>query len=231
MVTNPKISVIIPVFNEIKTIKEIIKEVKEVKIPKEIIIVDDYSTDGTREFLRNLKDKDIKVIFQDKNHGKGKAIRTALNHIKGEIVIIQDADLEYNPQDYLKLINPLVKGKTEVVYGTRFPKGRKQPNISIIFLLGNKALTILTNLLYKTKLTDEATCYKIIKSKVIKSISLNCRGFEFCPEITAKLSKKGYKIIEVPIKYNPRSKKQGKKLKWKEGFKAIYTLLKYRFKD
>jgi len=226
--TNPIISVIIPVYNEKATIKEAIRRVQKQRIKKEIIIIDDFSTDGTRNILRKIKDKNIKIIFQHKNYGKGLAIRKAIEHITGSIVIIQDADLEYSPEDYDKLIQPIINGKAKVVYGTRFPKGRKM-SISKLFLLGNKTLTFLSNLLYNTKITDEATCYKVFDAKVFKSINLACKRFEFCPEITAKLAKKGYKITEIPITYNPRTKAEGKKIKWKDGFIAIFTLIKYKF--
>lgn len=231
MSKNPSLSVIIPVFNEKGTMKEILRKVKKVKIKKEIIIVDDFSTDGTRKILKNIKDKNIRIIFQNKNYGKGYAIRTALNHVRGDIVIIQDADLEYEPEDYGRLIKPIISGKAKVVYGTRFPKGRKRQDVLSIFFLGNKILAFLSNLLYHAEITDESTCYKVFDSKTIKNINLNCMGFEFCPEITAKLSKKGYKITEIPIKYISRSKKQGKKIKYKDGFKAIWTLIKYKFID
>lgn len=229
--SKPIISVIIPVFNEKKTIKEIIRRVQKLKIKKEIIIVDDFSTDGTREIIKKLKSKNTKMIFLNRNHGKGYAIREGLKYTKGKIIIIQDADLEYNPKDYYKLIAPLISKKSKIVYGTRFPKGRKIKGISPIFLLGNKILTFTANLLYSTNITDEATCYKVFDFRLIKSLNLKSKRFEFCPEVTAKLRKKGYKILEVPISYNPRAKKEGKKIKWKDGFNAIYTLIKYRFTD
>ncbi len=227
-----KLSVIIPVFNEKSTIKEIIKRVLAVKIPKEIIIIDDYSTDGTREILKKIKNQNIKIIFHEKNRGKGRAIRTGIKHISGDIVIIQDADLEYDPQDYLKLAEPIKKGETKVVYGTRFPKGRESPSVlRNPFFLGNRILTIMSNILYNAKITDEPTCYKVFDSKALKSINLKCERFEFCPEVTAKVRKKGFEITEIPITYYPRSVEEGKKLKWKDGFEAIWALIKYRFVD
>ena len=227
-----KLSVIIPVFNEKKTIKEIIKRVLAVKIPKEIIIVDDYSTDGTKEILKKIKNKDIKVVFHEKNCGKGIAIRTGIKHVSGDIVIIQDADLEYEPKDYLKLVEPIAKGETKVVYGTRFPKGGKRPSIfKNSFFLANRILTIMSNVLYNAKITDEPTCYKVFDSEALKSINLKCERFEFCPEVTAKVRKKGYQIKELPISYYPRSVEEGKKIKWKDGLEAIWTLIKYRFTD
>lgn len=232
------LSVIIPVYNEEKTILEIIKRVKAVKIPKEIIIVDDFSTDRTGEILRKIKDKNIKIVFQDKNYGKGFAIRTGLKNVTGNIVIIQDADLEYTPQDYIKLIEPINEKKANVVYGTRFPRKKGHPSLLAPYMsifnpyyFANKILTLASNILYNAKITDEPTCYKVFKTQVLKSIDLKCKRFEFCPEVTAKVRKKGYKILEVPISYNPRSVEEGKKIKLKDGMQAIWTLIKYRFID
>jgi len=228
------LSVIIPVYNERNTILKILEKVKSVKIDKidkEIIIVDDFSTDGTREILENLKGKDekLKIIFQKKHVGKGFAIRTALKFVEGEIVLIQDADLEYDPNEYPKLIEPILEGKAKVVYGSRVLK--KNPKASIIFYIGGRFLSFLTNLLYGTNITDEPTGYKVFSTDVLKSIDLKCLGFEFCPEVTAKVAKKGYKIYEVPINYNPRSIKEGKKIRFKDALKAVFTLIKYRFID
>lgn len=232
------LSVIIPAYNEKNTILEIIKRVKAVKIKKEVIIIDDFSNDGTREILRKIKDKGIKVCYHDKNKGKGAAIRTGIKHAKGDIIIIQDADLEYNPEDYLKLVKPIEQGKAEVVYGTRLPKKTKYSNLNAPrfsplnpFYIANKILTITTNLLYNAKITDEPTCYKVFKTDMLKSINLKCERFEFCPEVTAKVRKKGIKILEIPISYNPRSIKEGKKIKFKDAIEAIWTLIKYRFND
>jgi glycosyltransferase involved in cell wall biosynthesis len=228
------LSVIIPVYNERNTILKILEKVKSVKIDKidkEIIIVDDFSTDGTREILESLKGKDekLKIIFQKKHVGKGFAIRTALKFVEGEIVLIQDADLEYDPNEYPKLIEPILEGKAKIVYGSRVLK--KNPKASIIFYIGGRFLSFLTNLLYGTNITDEPTGYKVFSTDVLKSIDLKCLGFEFCPEVTAKVAKKGYKIYEVPINYNPRSIKEGKKIRFKDALKAVFTLIKYRFID
>jgi len=228
------LSVIIPVYNERNTILKILEKVKSVKIDKidkEIIIVDDFSTDGTREILESLKGKDekLKIIFQKKHVGKGFAIRTALKFVEGEIVLIQDADLEYDPNEYPKLIEPILEGKAKVVYGSRVLK--KNPKASIIFYIGGRFLSFLTNLLYGTNITDEPTGYKVFSTDVLKSIDLKCLGFEFCPEVTAKVAKKGYKIYEVPINYNPRSIKEGKKIRFKDALKAVFTLIKYKFID
>ncbi len=232
------ISIIIPAYNEISTINKILNRIQKVNISKEIIIIDDFSTDGTRQFLKKIKNPDIKIFFHKKNYGKGHAIRTGIKHATGEIIIIQDADLEYDPQDYYKLIAPIIEGKTKVVYGTRFPKKPGHPSLikpyySLFnpFYFANKMLTITANILYKANITDEPTCYKVFKTDVLKSINLKCERFEFCPEVTAKVRKKGYKIYEVPISYTPRTVKQGKKINYKDGFQALWTLIKYRFTD
>ena len=233
-----KLSIIMPVYNEKDTTKEIIKRVMAVKINKELIIVDDFSTDGTRDILKKLTNKNIKVVFHEKNYGKGHAIRTGIKHVTGNITIIQDADLEYNPQEYLMLIKPIIEGKAGVVYGTRFPKKKAHPSISNPYYpltnpyyLANKILTLTSNILYNARITDEPTCYKVFKTDILKSINLKCERFEFCPEVTAKVRKKGYKIFEVPISYRPRTVKEGKKINWKDGIQAIWTLIKYRFID
>src|SRR3989338_2760994 len=228
----PRISVIIPVYNEKNTILEIIKKVKDVPISKEIIIIDDFSKDGTREILKKIKDCEIKVFFHERNYGKGHALRTGIEHAKGKIVVIQDADLEYDPKDYIKLIQPIEEGKTKVVYGTRFPKDKKGPSIfKNKFFLANKILTFTSNLLYDAKITDEPTCYKIFDIDVLKSLNLKCEKFEFCPEVTAKVRKKGHEIVELPIAYYLRTIEEGKKINWKDGFQALWTLIKYRFVD
>lgn len=239
-----KLSVIIPVFNEKNTIAEVLRRVITVDLlslglKKEIIVVDDGSTDGTREILKQYQVSsiqypvksqpinEIKVIYHEKNMGKGAAIRTGLVNVTGDIVIIQDADLEYDPQDYPKLIEPILSGKAKVVYGSRIlGKGRKS---YWSFYIGGRFLSFLTNLLYNAKITDEPTCYKVFQADVIKNINLRCRRFEFCPEVTAKLRKKGYEIYEIPIHYEPRSLEEGKKINWKDGLEAIWTLIKYRF--
>lgn len=231
-----KLSVIIPVYNEQETILEIIRRVKAVKIPKEIILVDDFSKDGTRDILKGIKDKNIKIVFHERNFGKGHAIRTGLSHVTGDIVIIQDADLEYDPEEYKKLIEPIEKGIAKVVYGTRFPKRKGHPSIlhpysslSNPYYVANKILTTASNLLYNAGITDEPTCYKVFSADVLKNLNLKCERFEFCPEVTAKVRKKGYTIYEVPISYSPRSVNEGKKINWKDGLEAIWTLIKYRF--
>jgi len=226
-----ELSVIIPAYNEINTIKEILEKVKKIKISKEIIVIDDGSTDGTREYLENLKNPYIKIIFHKKNLGKSSAVRTGIKEAKGNITIIQDADLEYDPDDYYKLIKPIQEGKYKVVYGTRFPIISKMFSLTHRFFLANRILTIISNILYNANITDEPTCYKVFDTKVLQSLNLKSKRFEFCPEVTAKVRKKGYKIFEVPINYFPRTIEEGKKINWKDGIEAIWTLIKYRFID
>lgn len=227
-----KLSIIIPVYNEEKNIEKVIAEVKSapIKIAKEIIIVDDGSQDKTREILKNyLHRKNFKIILQKKNSGKGSAIRKGIKEVTGDIVLIQDADLEYSVDDYPKILAPMLSGKEKVVYGSRFKgeiSGMNWKN-----LLANKILTFSVNILYRGKITDEATAYKAFKTEVLKNIPLKCERFEFCPEVTAKVLKKGIRIYEVPIEYQGRTKKQGKKINWKDGFIALWTLLKFRFKN
>lgn len=224
-----KLSVIIPVFNEKKTLSEIIDRVQKVALEKEIILVDDCSTDGTRDLLPSFTAQNIKVVLQEKNQGKGAAIRRGIKEASGDYVIIQDADLEYDPQEYIKLIIPIIEGKAQVVYGSRFLGAHKFSTLS--HFLGNKMLTWLTDLLYESALTDMETCYKLIPARLIKSIPLRADRFDFEPEITAKILKRGIKIREVPISYRGREFAEGKKISWKDGFAAIWALLKYRFYD
>ncbi len=228
-----KISVIIPVYNEEKTIEEVIDKVQKVdleKIKKEILIIDDKSKDATLEKVNRLikKYNNIKLFNHKINLGKGAAIRTGLKNFTGDIVVIQDGDLEYDPEEYKKLIKPILEKKTKVVYGSRLLGKIKGFNIPIHYL-GNKILSLMTTLIYFRKITDMETCYKMMTKDVIKSINLKAKRFDFEPEITAKIIKKGYKIIELPIEYNSRSFKEGKKITWKDGLKAAYYLLKYRF--
>ncbi|MEM4259851.1 MAG: glycosyltransferase family 2 protein [Candidatus Woesearchaeota archaeon] len=223
------LSIIVPVYNEEKTIMKILQKIFAAKIPlkKEIICVDDGSKDNTVNILKKVKG--IKLIVHKKNQGKGMALRTGIKKATGQIILIQDADLEYDPNDYAALIRPIIQGKAEVVYGSRRLNSKNKQHAGLSFFIGGVGLTMLTNLLYNTRITDEPTCYKVFRSDILKRIPLTCKRFEFCPEVTAKVAKKGVKIFEVPIKYYPRSKKQGKKIKWYDGFEAIWTLLKYRF--
>jgi glycosyltransferase involved in cell wall biosynthesis len=223
-----KLSVIIPVYNERETIAEVIERVEAVKLNKEIIVVDDGSTDGTVEILRGRKKDGVLIVHESKiNSGKGSAVRIGLKYVTGDIVIIQDADLELNPNEFYQLIGPILEGKTKVVYGSRFM--RKNPGIPLLTLLANKFLVLLTNLLYQSSLTDMETAYKVFSSEVLNQIQLNCVGFELEPEITAKFIKAGFHIMELPIEYHPRSVVGGKKINWRDGVKAILTLIKYRF--
>lgn len=225
-----KLSIVMPVYNEKKTILEILRRVKSIglgNVKKEIVIVDDYSTDGTREILRNLKDPEIQVIFHERNKGKGSAVRTGIENITGDVMIIQDADLEYYPEDYLKLLDVIKQG-AEVVYGSRV-KHKNFAHVYNLNLFALHLLSIMSNVLYGTKITDEPTCYKMFKTDVLKRINLKCTGFEFCPEVTAKVAKLGITIKEIPIRYSPRNIKEGKKINWKDGVEAIWTLIRYRF--
>ena len=220
------VSVIVPVYNEAAHVDELLQAIHASPVKKEIIIVDDGSTDGTREKLQALPPiDDLTIVFHVTNCGKGAAIRTALAYARGEYVLIQDSDLEYDPQDYPALLGPLEKGKANVVYGVR----PDRPERGLRFFLGAKLLTHLTNLLYGARIHDEATCYKAIRRSLLSRIELQCRRFEFCPEVTAKLCRMGEQIAEVPISYNPRSAVEGKKIRHSDGWLAIWTLMRYRF--
>lgn len=223
------ISVIVPVFNEKETIEEVLRRIKNVKLEKEIIVIDDYSTDGTRQILKKINDKEIKVIFHSDNEGKGAAIRTAQTYIAGDVVIIQDADLEYEPKDYLNLVKPIEDDHADVVYGSRFLGVHKFSSFWHYF--GNKFLTWVTNVLYRARLTDMETCYKAFKSSIFLNLNIKAKRFDFEPEITARILKANLRIVEVPVTYNARYRKEGKKITWKDGLAALWTLLKYRFVD
>lgn len=218
------VSVIVPVFNEAAHLEELLQAIYASPVRKEIILVDDGSTDGTREKLQALPPTDdVTVVFHDKNYGKGAAIRTALAYARGEYVLIQDSDLEYDPQDYPKLLAPLASGEANAVYGVR----PDRPERGLRFFLGAKLLTHLTNFLYRAGIHDEATCYKVVRRSLLAQLQLRCRRFEFCPEVTAKLCRMGEKIAEVPISYQPRV--EGKKIRHSDGWLAIWTLIRYRF--
>lgn len=220
-----KLTVIIPVYNEAGTILDVIKRVKEDPFDKEIIVVDDSSTDGTGDIINNCKES-IKVFSHEKNTGKGAAIRTAIPHITGDIVIIQDADLEYDPSEYPRLIAPIMERKADVVYGSRFLGG---PHRVLFFwhAVGNKIITTLSNMLTDLNLTDMETGYKAFRAEVLKKIRIDSNRFGFEPEITAKVARMGYRIYEVPISYWGRNYSEGKKIKWKDGVAAIYWIIKY----
>lgn len=221
------ISVIMPVYNEVKTISEIVKRVQSVDLKKEIIIVDDASTDGTREVLQELANEpDITVLFHQLNQGKGAALRTAFNEVKGDIVIIQDADLEYDPFEYSKLIRPIMEGKADAVYGSRFLGG---PHRVLLFwhYLGNKILTLFSNMFTNLNLTDMETCYKVFKSSLLKEFTIESNRFGVEPEITTKLARLKCRIYEVDISYSGRDYTEGKKINWKDGIAAFYWILKF----
>ena len=224
-----KLSVIIPVYNEKNTIEQILEKVLAVPLEKEVILVDDFSKDGSRQILKNINKSGVVTVFHEMNKGKGAAIRTGLQYVSGDVVIIQDADLEYDPNEYIKLIEPIQSGKADVVYGSRF--SGKTEKMSFAHLVGNKALTITTNILYGTKLTDMETCYKMVKAPIFKSLKLRANRFDFEPEITAKLLKSGKRIIELPISYEGRHWTEGKKITWRDGITALWSLIKYRFVD
>jgi glycosyltransferase involved in cell wall biosynthesis len=228
-----KLSIIMPVYNEQDTLAEILDQVRAVDLPdveKEIIVVDDGSTDGAREILaQEAEAGDLRVLYHDRNRGKGAAVRTGIEQATGDIILIQDADLEYDPRDYPTLIRPIVEGRVAVVYGSRFLGPRK----AMLFwhMLGNKLLTLTTNILYNAILSDMETCYKCFRADVIKDIPLRARRFDFEPEVTAKVLKRGHRIFEVPISYYGREYDEGKKITWRDGPVAFWTLIKYRFID
>jgi len=224
-----KLSVIMPVFNERSTLDEIVERVLAVPICHELVIVDDGSTDGSRDLLARMDGHRIKRVYHDTNQGKGAAIRTGLQHVSGDVVIIQDADLEYDPQDYDVLLAPLEEGIADAVYGSRFEGAHR-----VLFFwqyAANRFLTSLTNLLYNVKLTDMETCYKAIRASFVKEIPLRSNRFDIEAEITAKLLKRGARLCEVPINYVGRTYQEGKKIGWRDGIQAIWTLIRYRFTD
>jgi glycosyltransferase involved in cell wall biosynthesis len=239
-----KLSIVMPVYNEIGTIAEILRRVRAVQLTvpvgfgsengmvvefeREVVVVDDGSTDGTREYLRTLEgDLDVVVIFHDRNQGKGAAVRTGLQHASGDVMLVQDADLEYDPRDYPALLQPIVEARSQVVYGSRFRGG---PTKAMFFwhMVGNRFLTLVTNILYDTILSDMETCYKVFAREVAEQLNLKAPGWGFDPEITAQILKRGYRIYEVPISYTGREFGEGKKLSWRDGFTVLWTLLKYR---
>ena len=238
-----KLSVLIPAYNEIKTIREILLKVQNVELEKEIIIVDDYSTDGTRQFLEELVKnngksspqgsspglniKELKVIFHDRNRGKGAAINSGINELTGDVMIIQDADLEYEPEEYHLLLHPILSGHADVVYGSRFLGGSPHRILFFWHSIGNKILTFISNIFTNLNLTDMETCYKMIKREIIDQITIKESRFGIEPEITAKISKLDARIYEVGISYFGRTFEEGKKISWRDGFRAIYCIFRY----
>jgi glycosyltransferase involved in cell wall biosynthesis len=226
------LSVIIPVYNEISTVMDVVRRVQSVSVTKEIILVDDASTDGTSEVLKQLaKEEGIRVFYQDTNTGKGAALRHGIAEAEGDIVLIQDADLEYDPDEYHKLIKPILDGKADVVYGSRFAGGESHRVMYYWHYLGNRFLTTLSNMFTNINLTDMETCYKVFKREIIQAIDITEDRFGFEPEITAKIAKGRYRIYEVGISYAGRTYDEGKKIGWKDGVWAIYCILKYNLFD
>lgn len=232
-----KLSVLVPVFNEIHTIEEILRRVQSVRLPKEIIVVDDASTDGSRELLTRLQAKSnsggdssnhLKLILQPMNQGKGAAIGTALPHVTGDIVIIQDADLEYDPDDYLKLLGPILAGQADVVYGTRFHGGGAHRVLYFWHYVGNQIVTFISNMLTNLNLSDMEVGYKVFRAEVLQNIDIESKRFGFEPEITMKIAKKKCRVYEVPISYHGRTYEEGKKITWKDGIAAFYFLVRFR---
>jgi glycosyltransferase involved in cell wall biosynthesis len=223
------------VYNEAQTIREIITRVESASIGdvrKELIIVDDASTDGTRDILRELaQNGNYKIYFHGHNMGKGAALRTALTYAVGDIILIQDADLEYDPGEYAELIKPILEGRADVVYGSRLTGGKVGRAFNFWHYIGNKLLTFITNILYNAILSDMETCYKVFRADVIKNIQIKSNRFDFEPEITAKILRRKYKLYEMPISYYGRDFSEGKKITWRDGFAAIWALVKYRFFD
>ncbi len=226
-----KLTVLIPIYNEIHTIREIIKRVQETDLADEILLVDDGSIDGTRDILEELNGQGaIRVILHEKNRGKGAAVRTGIQNATGDVLLIQDADLEYDPRDYPALLKPIEEGLSDVVYGSRF-LGAPRRVAMFWHMVANKLLTLMTNILYNTILTDMETGYKVFRKEVIEGVPLHAKRFEFEPEFTAKILKRGVRIFEVPISFNPRDYEEGKKIGLSDAFEAVWALIKYRFVD
>ena len=229
--TYTKLSVIVPVYNERNTIVEIVRRMRAVDLPiaREIIVVDDGSQDGTRDVLKQLDDSTVRVVYHDTNQGKGAALRTGLEHVTGDLVLTQDADLEYDPDDWPKLLGPVLKKRAIVVYGSRFTGEHR--NMLFLHWVGNKFLSLVANILYDSTLSDMETGHKLFDRRVLDRLTLRSRRFDIEPELTAKVLKQGIRIYEVPISYAGRSVEEGKKITWEDGLVALWVLLKYRFVD
>ena len=224
-----KLSVVVPVFNERNTLVELLRRVRSVDLPgdieREIVVVDDGSSDGTRDVLNQLSDSTVRVVLHDANQGKGAALRTGFAHATGDYVLVQDADLEYDPHDWPRLLDPVLRGKARVVYGSRFTGERR--NMLLLHWIGNRFLSLVTNVLYNTTLSDMETCYKLLDRRLLDELTLRSKRFEIEPELTAKLLKLGVRIYEVPISYAGREFDEGKKITWRDGFRALYCILRY----
>lgn len=223
-----KISVVIPVYNEKHTIREIVGRVRAVNVEKEIILVDDYSSDGTREVLKSMEiEKDLRIFYHDRNYGKGAALREGFRHVTGDVVIIQDADLEYDPQDYPKLLEPIIRGNADVVFGSRFIGGGPHRVLFFWHYVANQILTLLSNMVTDLNLTDMETCYKAFRTEVVRKLKIEQDRFGFEPEVTAKVARMRCRIYEVPISYWGRDYSEGKKIGLKDAFSAVYCILRY----
>jgi glycosyltransferase involved in cell wall biosynthesis len=228
--TDPLLSVVMPAYNEKDTIEEIVARVLAVPVRKELIVVDDCSTDGTREILVGLQRKlGFRLLLHERNQGKGAALRSGFAEVRGDLVIVQDADLEYSPEEYPDLVQLICEGRADVVYGSRF-LGRHRVFLFTHYL-GNRLLNILTNVLYNTMLTDMETCYKVMRTEVLRSFALRSNGFGIEPELTAKIFKRGFRVYEVPITYDGRGYDEGKKITWRDGVVALWVLVRYRFSE
>jgi len=226
-----KLSVVIPVFNELNTIREIIERVRETPYDKEIVIVDDFSTDGTRDILKGLENEsDIRICYHTVNMGKGAALRTGFANVAGDIVIVQDADLEYDPGEYGALIEPIIDDRADVVYGSRFMGGPRRV-LYFWHTVGNRILTLVSNMMTNLNLTDMETCYKVFRREVIDKITIKSNRFGVEPEITAKIAKLGVRVFEIPISYNGRQYSEGKKIGWKDGVSAMLSIFRFRLFD
>jgi glycosyltransferase involved in cell wall biosynthesis len=230
VLADPLLSVVVPVYNERSTVAEIVRRVLAVPLRIQLIVVDDGSTDGTREILSDLqRETGFTLVLQPENRGKGAALRRGFEEVKGDLVVIQDADLEYSPEEFPSLIDLICQGRADVVYGSRF-LGRHRV-FMFSHYLGNRIVTLLTNVLYNTMLTDMETCYKVMRAEVLRSFTLRSDGFGIEPELTAKIFKRGYRVYEIPITYDGRGYEQGKKITWRDGLVALWVLIRFRFSE